>query len=162
MRTHDGEQTRLCPFSGRTDGAAPVNDASGVSRSRGGPIRAAAGRVVDSVSVSERRRAAVVVGVPFLFWLVVELAANLGFLPLVAAAVLSAFLYTRRSARETLAAGAYGTGMLAVGVALFQVYQTVAGGSTEALADTVVRLSGWPLTGVVLIILGAWLHRADF
>ncbi|QLG29430.1 hypothetical protein HUG10_05660 [Halorarum halophilum] len=124
-------------------------------------MRAAAGRVVDSVRVSERRRVAVVVGVPFLFWLVVELAANLGILPLVAAAVLGAFLYTRGTAQDTLAAGAYGTGLLAVGVAAVQLYQSVAGGSTEALADTVARLAGWPLTGVVLIVLGAWLHGAD-
>lgn len=125
-------------------------------------MRAAAGRVVDSVHVSERRRVAVAVAVPFLFWLVVELGANLGFLPLVAAAVLGAFRYTRATARGTLAAGAYGTGLLAVGVAAVRIYQSVAGGSTETLADTVARLAGWPLAGVVLIVLGAWLRGADF
>ena len=138
-----------------------MNGASKASVSRGGPFRAAAGRVVDSVGVSERRRVAVAVGVPFLVWLVVELEANLGFLPLVAAAGLCAFLYKRGTAQETLAAGAYGSGLLLVGVALYQVYQSWAGGSTEVLADTVLRLSGWPLTGAVLIVLGAWLRRAD-
>ncbi|WP_415379310.1 hypothetical protein [Halosimplex sp. TS25] len=68
--------------------------------------RAATNRAVDWVVDSERRRGAVAVLVPALFWLVLELEANLRVLPLVAAAALSAFLYTRATTRLTLAAGA--------------------------------------------------------
>lgn len=117
-------------------------------------------RLTDAVS-SERRRVAVIFAVSFLFWLAVELAANLGFLPLVAAVALGVFLYTRATAQETLAASAYGTGLLVVGVAVFQLYQGVAGGSTEPLAEAVLRLSAWPLAGIGLVVLGIWIHRAD-
>lgn len=125
------------------------------------PLRSAVGRLVDFVRVSERRRATVAVGIPLLFWLVVELAANLGFLPLVAAAGLSAYLYTRRTAQETLAASAYGTGLLDTGFYLLQAYRGVAWGSTASLADTVAGLFGWLLTGTILIVLGVWIHGAD-
>ena len=129
-------------------------DASG----RGRPGTAIGG-IVDYVDVSERRRRAVAVGVPFLFWLAVELEANLGFLPVGLAAALCAYLYTRASGRETLAASAVGTGSLSIGLYLFQVYRTVAGGSTEAVADTAVRLSGWLLIGVGLVALGVLFRR---
>lgn len=102
------------------------------------------GSAVDSVD-AERRRALVVLGVPLLFWLVVESTANPGFLPLVLATGLAAYLYTRRTGRETLAAGAAGTGPLAISLFLLQVYRVGAGGSTEPLADAVARLSGWLL-----------------
>lgn len=138
-----------------------MTDASGISPSEIGPLQTVAGRVVDYVRVSERRRIAVIVSVPFLFWLLVELAANLGFLPLIVAVGLGAYLYRQETVQETLAASAYVTGLLAISVALFQVYQNVIGGSTEPLIDTIVRLSGWPLTGAFLIVLGVWFHRAD-
>lgn len=138
-----------------------MTDTLGTSSSGADPIRVTVGRIVDYVQVSQRRRVAVIAGVSFLFWLVVELAANLGIWPLVVAVGLVAYLYVQNTAQETLAASAYGTGVLAVGVALFLVYQSVAGGSTEPVADTVVRLSGWPLAGVVLIAAGVWLHRVD-
>lgn len=138
-----------------------MTDTGGASSSGAGPLKVAVGRVVDYVQVSQRRRMALIVGVSFLFWLVIELAANLGIWPLVVAVGLVAYLYVQKTAQETLAASAYGTGLLAVGVAAFLVYQSVAGGSTEPVADTVVRLSGWPLAGIVLIAVGIWLHRVD-
>lgn len=118
--------------------------------------RTGAGSLVDSVAVSERRRVLVALGVPLVFCLAVELAANLGVLPLVLAAGLAAYLYTRPTARTTLAAGAAGTGLLLISLFLLQIYSTVAGGSTESLAGTVARLSGWVLLGIVLLALGAW------
>lgn len=120
--------------------------------------RAATNRAVDWVAGSERRRGAVAVAVPALFWLVLELEANLGLVPLVAAAALSAFLYTRDTTRATLAAGAYGTGLLGVGFALLQIYWSVARGSTASLSDTVAGLSGWFLIDAVLVTLGIWIH----
>ncbi|QLH80902.1 hypothetical protein [Halosimplex pelagicum] len=122
--------------------------------------RAATNRVVDWVAGSERRRGAVVVAVPALFWLVLELAANLGLLPLVAAAALSAVLYTRDTTRATLAVGAAGTGSLGIGFALAQIYWSVARGSTAPLTDTVAGLWGWFLVGAVLIALGGWIRAA--
>lgn len=61
--------------------------------------------------------------------------------------------YVRGSERRRVA--------VTVGVAPLQIYQSVAGGSTEPLVDTVVRVAGWPLAGVGLIALGVWLHSAD-
>ncbi|WP_205254100.1 MULTISPECIES: hypothetical protein [Halostella] len=83
-----------------------------------GRSRSAAASVVEAVGGNERRRIIASLAVPLLFWLAVERAANLGALPLVAAAGLAAFLYTRTTARATLAAAAYGTGLLLVGVFL--------------------------------------------
>ncbi|ELZ27289.1 hypothetical protein C474_18124 [Halogeometricum pallidum JCM 14848] len=122
--------------------------------------RTAANPLVGFVAASERRRVLVALGVPLLFLLAVELAANLGVLPLVLAAGLAAYLYARPTARATLAAGAAGTGLLLLSLFLLQVYSTVAGGSTEPLAGTVARLSGWVLLGTALLALGAWLSGA--
>lgn len=124
-------------------------------------LRTAAGSVVRSVGASERRRVLVVLGVPFSFWLAVELAANLGFLPLVLAVGLAAYLYTRRTAQETLAASSVGTGLLLVSLFLLQIYWVNAGGSTEPLAGTITRLLGWFLIGTVLIALGWWLYAVS-
>lgn len=138
-----------------------MTDSSGASVPRVALFRAAVDPVVQFVDVSERRRVTVAVVVPSLFWLIVELAANLGVVPLVVAIGLAAYLYTRDTAQETLAASAYAPGLLAIGVGLFQVFLTVTGGSTEPFVDTVVRLSGWPLAGIALIAFGTWLYRVD-
>lgn len=105
---------------------------------------------------------AVAVGIPLLFWLAVELAANLGVLPLVAAAGLAAYLYTRETARETLAAGAVGVGALLVGLFALELYRVRAGGSAESLTAAVARLGGWGLTGAFSLAVGVWLYRTDF
>ncbi|WP_167768375.1 hypothetical protein [Haloarcula amylovorans] len=124
-------------------------------------LRTAVGPVVESIDVSERRRVLVALGVPLAFWLVIELAANLGFLPLALAVGLAAYLYTRRTAQETLAASFAVTGLLVVALFLLQLYWVGARGSTEPLAGALTRLVGWPLTGTVLMVLGAWLYKAD-
>lgn len=124
-------------------------------------LRTAVGPLVESVGVSERRRLVVALGVPLSFWLAVETAANLGVLPLVLAGGLAAYLYTRRTARATLAAGAAGTGLLLISLFLLQLYQISAGGSTEPLAGAAARLLGWVLLGTLLLAFGAWLSDAD-
>lgn len=161
MATTGSDEPRPLLDRWRTTRAAIVTDTAGASRSVAAPVRAAVGRIVDVVEDSEWRRVALIAGVSLLFWLTVELAENLGFWPLVVAVGLAGFLYLQKTARETLAASAYGTGVLAVGVGLFLVYQSVAGGSTEPVVDTVLRVSGWPLAGAVLIGIGIWLHSAD-
>lgn len=116
--------------------------------------RTAAGHVVEFVAVTERRRVTLAVGVPFLFWLLFELTANLGFLPLALAAGLAAYLYTRETARETLAASAAGTGLLMVGLFLLELYWNGARGSTESLEAVATRSLWWALVGTVLVALG--------
>lgn len=124
-------------------------------------LRTAVGPVLESVGDSERHRVLVSLGVPISFWLVVELTANLGFLPLVLAVGLAAYLYTRATAQETLAASSVGTGLLVVSLSLLQIYWVDARGSTEPLAGAIMKLSGWLLTGVILITLGSWLYKLD-
>lgn len=138
-----------------------MTDASGSSYSETGSLRTAVSRIVDSVGVSEWRRVALAVGVPLLFWLVVEFGANLGFLPLAVAVGLGAYLYTRETARETLAASAHGTGLAGIAVFPIEVYRTVAGGSTASVVDTAIGLSGWLVAGVVLVAFGTWLRRSN-
>ncbi|WP_299232986.1 hypothetical protein [Natronomonas sp.] len=72
--------------------------------------RPVVGHVVAFVSGTERRRLAVVVGIPVTFAVLFELLANYGVLVLVLAAGLATFLYTRPTGQETVAAGAYGVG----------------------------------------------------
>ncbi|MDS0293470.1 hypothetical protein [Halogeometricum luteum] len=119
------------------------------------PLRAGAGRVVDAVAVSERRRVLVALGLPFVFWLAVHLSANLGILSLALAGALAAYLYTRRTARATLTAGFAGAGLLLIALFLLQLYLLDAGGSTESLSGAAERLAGWVLSGAVLLALGA-------
>lgn len=137
-----------------------MTDAHGPDPSSAEPARSVVGRFVGIVDVNERRRVAVVVAVPLLFWLAVELTANLGVLPLVAAVGLAVLLYTRSTGRETLAASGYGSGLLAVTVALTQVYRTVAGGSTASVVTTVVGQWPWVLSGIAMIAFGVWLRQA--
>ncbi|WP_205596743.1 hypothetical protein [Halostella salina] len=126
-------------------------------------VRAAVARAVDYVHTSGSRRAAAAFGVSLAFLLGVELTAgdHLGVLPIPLAGGLAAYLYTRGSGREMLAASAYGPGLLAVGLFMLQVYQVVAGGSTESLVAAATRLSGWLLVGALLTAAGVWLRRTD-
>lgn len=124
-------------------------------------LRTAVGPIVESVGGSERRRVLVSLGVPLSFGLVVELAADVGFLPLVLAVGLAAYLYTRTTAQETLAASSVGTGLLVVSLFLLQIYWVGARGSTEPLTGAITRLVGWFLTGIVLITLGSWLYNVN-
>lgn len=119
------------------------------------------GPIVESVGDSERRRVLVSICVPLSFWLVVELTANLGYLPLVLAVGLAAYLHTRTTAQETLAASSVGTGLVVVSLFLLQIYWVAARGSTEPLAGAITRLVGWLLVGIVLIALGSWLYKVD-
>lgn len=124
-------------------------------------LRTAAAHAVEYVRTSESRRVTVAIGVAFSFLVVVELAAgeHLGVLPVVVAAGLAAYLYTRGSARETLAASAYGTGLLLIGLFVLQIHWVGATGSTESLGAAVSRLLGWLLAGTVLTAVGIWLRR---
>jgi hypothetical protein len=48
-----------------------------------------------------------------------------------------------------------------VAVAVFRVYQAVAGGTTASLPDTLVGQWPWLLTGIALITAGVWLHQIE-
>lgn len=122
------------------------------------------GRLVDYVRGSERRRLALAAGVSalFLLSLLASLGPRLGPLPFALAGVLFAYLYTRHSAVATVVAGALGPGVLCLGLFGFQAYWTVATVSTEPVASTFVRLSGWLVAGLALVALGAWLRSREF
>lgn len=103
-----------------------------------------------------------VVGVPVVFVALFELTANFGVLILFLAAGLATFLYTRRTARKTIAASAYGTGVLMCGLFLLVLYWNGAQGSTEPLIGAVTRVLWWAVTGALLIGLGLWLRQVEF
>jgi len=126
-----------------------------------GRPRTVAGRVVAFVAVAERRRLLVVVGTPILFVVLFELTANFGALVLLLAAGLAAFLYTRTTAQRTMAAGAYGAGVLLIGLFLLELYLNGAQGSTEPVLDTATRVLWRAVTGTVLIGVGLWLRRIE-
>lgn len=109
----------------------------------------------------ERRRLAVVFGVSigFLLLLLGTFGSNLGLFPFGLAAVLVAYLYTRKSGQTTVTASATGPGVLCIGLYVFQVSRTIAGASTEPIGTTVIRHAGWLSIGLLLVVLGAGLYR---
>lgn len=129
-----------------------------------GRVERGVGRTIDYVRGSERRRLAVVVVVSLLFLvsLVGAPGSNLGLLPVGLAIALCLYLYTRSSARATVAASIAGPGVLYLGIYVFQVYSTVATASSEPLVTTLARLSHWLAVGLVLVVLGVWLHRTEY
>lgn len=123
--------------------------------------RAVVGRIVALVAGTERRRRLVVVGVPTVFVSLLDIAANYGILVVLLAAGLAAVLYTRSTAQETIAAGAYGVGVLLLGLFALTLYRNGAYGSTEPLAGTARRVLRQAATGAALIGLGLWFRGVD-
>ncbi|MFC7076448.1 hypothetical protein [Haloarcula halophila] len=119
------------------------------------------GRAVEFVALTERRRLLVVIRVPVLFVLLFGSVANYGSFVVLLAVGLAAVLYTRSTARETIAASAYGVGVLPIGLFLLELYWNGAQGSTEPLIGTATRFLWRAVVGTVLIGLGLWLRRAD-
>lgn len=120
------------------------------------------GGVFEFVSLSERRRLIVIVVVSVLFVALFELIANLGVLIVFLAAGLAAFLYTRATAQETLAAGAYGSGSLMISLFLLELYWNWSQGSTASLVDVATEGRWRAVTGTVLVGLGLWLRQREF
>jgi hypothetical protein len=123
--------------------------------------RTVAGHIVELVSLTERRRLLVVVGVPVLLVALFELTANFGVLVVLLAAGLATFLYTRTTAQRTLAASAYGTGVVVSGLFVLELYLNGAQGSTEPLIGAATRVIWWAVAGTLLIALGLWLRQID-
>jgi hypothetical protein len=119
------------------------------------------GHLVEFVALTERRRLVVAVGIPLLFVALFELTANFGVLVLLLAAGLAMFLYTRTTAQKTIAASAYGAGVLLVSLFALELYWNGAQGSTEPLIGTATRLLWWAVTGVLLVGVGLWLRQID-
>ena len=124
--------------------------------------RTVVGDIVEFVALTERRRLIVVVGIPVLFVVLFELTANFGVLTLLLAAGLATFLYTRTTAQKTIAASAYGAGILMWSLFILELYWNGAKGSTEPLIGTATRVLWVVVTGAVLIGLGLWLRQIEF
>lgn len=124
--------------------------------------RTVVGHVVEFVALTERRRLLVVVGIPVLFVALFELTANYGALVLFLAAGLVAFLYTRTTAQKTIAASAYGAGLLMFSLFLLELYWNGATGSTEPLIGTATRTLWLAVTGTLSTGFGLWLRQIEF
>lgn len=124
--------------------------------------RAVVGHVVGWVSLTERRRLIVVVGIPVVFVALFELTANFGVLILLLAAGLATFLYTRTTAQKTIAASAYGVGVLLCSLFILELYLNGVQGSTEPLMGTVTRVLWWAVAGALVLGFGLWLRQAEF
>lgn len=125
-------------------------------------LRVTVGHTVEFVSVTERRRLIVVGGVPVLFVALFEVIANFGAVILLLGVGLAAVLYTRTTAQETVAAGAYGVGVLMSSLFVLELYLNGAQGSTEPLLGTAARLRWWAMAGTLLTVIGLWLRRTEF
>lgn len=126
-----------------------------------GRSRTVAGRVVDFLALTERRRLLVVAGVPAAFLALFELLADFGALTVALAVGLVAFLYTRGTTQRTLAAAVYGVGLLFVALFALDLYWNWARGSTEPLVGTATRLGWRAAVGTALFGVGVWLRRTD-
>lgn len=123
--------------------------------------RTVVSHVVEFVAVTERRRLLVVVGVPTVFAILFDLIANYGVLILLLAVGLATVLYTRSTAKETIAASLFGVGVILIGLFLLELYWNGAQGSTEPLIGTATRVLWRAVGGVVLSGLGLWVRKID-
>lgn len=120
------------------------------------------GHGIEFVARTEYRRLIVVIGIPLIFLALLVTGNNLGFAGLLFVVGLVAFLYTRPTVQQTIAASAYATGVLMIGLFLLELYYNGARGSTEPLVGTATRVLWLAVTGTVLTGLGLWIRQADF
>ncbi len=120
------------------------------------------GHGIEFVARTEYRRLIVVIGIPVVFLALLVARNNLGLSGLLFVVGLVGFLYTRPTAQQTIAASAYATGMLMIGLFLLELYYNGARGSTEPLIGTATRVFWLAVTGTVLTGLGLWIRQADF
>lgn len=120
------------------------------------------GHGIEFVARTEYRRLIVVIGIPVVFLALLVARNNLGLSGLLFVVGLVGFLYTRPTAQQTIAASAYATGMLMIGLFLLELYYNGARGSTEPLIGTATRVLWLAVTGTVLTGLGLWIRQADF
>ena len=119
-------------------------------------------RIVAYVGRSERHRLGVVVGVSLLFFLLAVVNSYFGGLvPLIFNLVLLVFLYTRPSARATVIASATGPGLGYIAFYLYRVVGPFEGpvGGYEPFTSILLREAQLLVIGLLLLLLGAWLHR---
>ncbi|MXR40660.1 hypothetical protein GRX01_04765 [Halobaculum sp. WSA2] len=117
--------------------------------------------VVEFVAETRRRRLLVIVGVPTVFAILFDLIANYGILIPLLAVGLATVLYTRSTAKETIAASLYGVGVILIGLFLLELYWNGARGSTEPLVGTATRVLWRAVAGVILGGLGLWVRQID-
>lgn len=126
-----------------------------------GRPRTVAGDVIEFVAVTERRRLGVVVGIPAGFVALFWESNVIGTTVLLFAAGLAVFLYTRPTARKTVAASAYGPGVLMTSLLLLELYWNWAGGSTASLVGIATEGVWRAVGGTVLVVLGLWLRQFE-
>jgi cell division protein FtsW (lipid II flippase) len=123
--------------------------------------RPVVGHIIEFIGVSEYRRLLVVVGIPVISAVLLWQRNSLGTAAVLLAVVLAVFLYTRSTARQTIAASTYATGVLLITLFLLALYWTWSQGSTEPLGDVVSRYRWRAVTGALLIGLGLWLRQIE-
>jgi len=123
--------------------------------------RTVAGDLVEFVALTELRRLIVVVGTPVVFVALLYEQNSLGMAVLLLAAGLATVLYTRTTARKTVAASAYATGVLMISLLLLELYWNWAQGGTASQAAIVTENLWQPVAGTLLIGLGLWLRHIE-
>jgi hypothetical protein len=147
------------------DDPTGVSRSAGTTLSGGGLARAVAGYVVDWLETNETNRQAVVYGVPALVWFWTAstwsewLGSGAGVASVVAALLL-ALLYSRESAKETLAAALYGSGLVFASVPVAAAVGAFLTG-TVPVVRTALPGPAWFLFAVGLLGAGAWLHGQE-
>jgi hypothetical protein len=164
-------ETDIADTSGGEAGVTS-EDPTGVSRSAGttlsgaGLARAVAGYTVDWLENNDTNLAMVVYGVPALAWFYTastwsEWFGSAAGVASVVAALLLALLYSRESAKETLAAALYGSGLVFALVPVVVAVGAYLSGAVSALSTALPGLA-WFLLAVGLLGAGAWLHGQEF
>lgn len=117
--------------------------------------------IVEFVAATELRRLFVVVGIPVIFVTLVYEQNILGTVVLLLAAGLATFLYTRTTTQKTVAASAYATGTLLIGLVLLELYWNWTQAGTASQAAIVTENHWQPVAGTVMIGLGLWLRQTE-
>jgi hypothetical protein len=124
-------------------------------------LRTVAGNIIEFVALTEFRRLIVVIGTPVVFVALLYEQHILGTVVFFLAAGLATFLYTRTTTQKTMAASAYATGVLMIGLLLLELYWNWAQGGTASQATIATENLWQPVTGTLLIGLGLWLRQIE-
>lgn len=123
--------------------------------------RSVVGQGIAFVGRTESRRLAVVFGTPVVFAVLTWEQNVIGTTVVLLAVGLAAVLYTRPTAQKTVAASAYATGVLLIGLVLLELYWNWAQAGNRTYMAIVLENLWQPVTGAVLIGLGLWLRRLE-
>jgi|AntDeeMetagen134_2_1112570.scaffolds.fasta_scaffold09602_2 protein-S-isoprenylcysteine O-methyltransferase Ste14 len=120
------------------------------------------GHIIEYVGLTEYRRLVIVLGIPVLFAVLLWEQNVIGTVVVFLGLGLATVLYTRPTAQKTIAASAYATGVLMIGLLLLELYWNWAQAGTASQAAIATEGLWQVVAGTLLIGFGLWLRQIEF